>query len=50
MERVLRFGVVGCGRIAGNHLRALASGHVPMLGRPTEVAAVIVEAANQAGR
>jgi len=29
MERILRFGVVGCGRIAGNHLRALASDHVP---------------------
>jgi UDP-N-acetyl-2-amino-2-deoxyglucuronate dehydrogenase len=29
MERILRFGVVGCGRIAGNHLRALASDNVP---------------------
>ena len=29
MERTLRFGVVGCGRIAGNHLRALASDRVP---------------------
>jgi predicted dehydrogenase len=29
MKRILRFGVVGCGRIAGNHLRALASDQVP---------------------
>jgi len=28
-EDSLRFGVVGCGRIAGNHLRALAADHVP---------------------
>ncbi len=29
MERRLRFGIVGCGRIAVNHLRALASDQVP---------------------
>ena len=29
MKRILRFGVVGCGRIAGNHLRALVSDQVP---------------------
>ena len=27
--RPLRFAVVGCGRIAGNHLRALTSGQIP---------------------
>ena len=29
IERTLRFGVVGRGRIVGNHLRALASDHGP---------------------
>jgi predicted dehydrogenase len=28
MTRPLKFGVVGCGRISGNHMRALASAHV----------------------
>jgi len=32
------------------HTKKLAAGHVPMLSRPTDVAAVIVEAANTAGR
>lgn len=28
-SRKLRFGVVGCGRVSGNHLAALASGKIP---------------------
>ena len=32
------------------HMTKLAAGHVPMLSRPNEVAAVIVDAANKAGK